>query len=96
MSLHEVDLANHDRLNPAVNAPDHLVVDSHGVLNRQAHATNQVTLRAENAPADARVAFENGNISVYRSDGTLLSRFGVRPSDSQGATEIAKPNLPLT
>lgn len=84
MSLHDVDKAGGNRSQPTLNTAD-------VVQGRMAHGTFGVTLVDTSSSVQARVVIVDGNIEVYKSDNTLIFRGGVRPTDSDGAIDMAKP-----
>lgn len=90
MSLTDVDKNLLNRSKPALNAEDGMPAEA-----RMSHSTMGVTLKDENSTVVARVVFADGKVEVYRSDGTLVSRIGLRPSDSDGAVDVAKPSSAL-
>lgn len=85
MGLHDVGKNSDSRGMAMPNAGD--VSPS-----RMAHGTFGVTLAEGSASASAgKMVFRDGKIEIYRNDGTLVGRFGVRPADSDGAVDVARP-----
>lgn len=88
MGLHDVDKSSDLRGNPAPNVSDQIKA-------RMAHATFAITLVDAASDVSARVALVDGVIEVRKNDDSLLFRGGLRPSDSEGAVDMAKPGQAL-
>lgn len=89
MSLTDIDKSSNTRNNPSLNTGDQVGI-------RMSHGTSTaITLVDEQTSVTARVKLVDGHIEVYKNDGSLLFRGGLRPSDSDGAVDMAKPGQAL-
>lgn len=90
MSLSDVDKQSTNRATPGLNVSDNLPASS-----RMAHSTFGVTLIDEATGTSSRLVIVDGKFEVYNSTGSLIARGGVRPTDTEGAVDVAKPGQSL-
>jgi hypothetical protein len=88
MSLWDIDKTTTNRGVSKLNAPDN-------VTERMAHGSFGITLQDDVSDVTARVTMRDGHVEVYRDDDTLVARVGVRPTDTDGAVDVAKPGSAL-
>ncbi len=90
MSMTDTDKSSLNRGQPGLNVDDSL-----SQTVRMAHSTFGVTLIDEATGISSRLVVVDGKFEIYDSSNNLVARGGVRPADTEGAVDVAKPGQSL-